>query len=127
MQSNERTVMCALGATALLLLLVGTATTNAFAQAGSNPMQPEDKGTPRQEPGQQDDPECWGEVTKGLTHADDEQPGIGEHVSNPVPDNDSPHDTPRTGIGNMPEDTPAEHGQVVGPLFDITCQDPRDE
>jgi hypothetical protein len=97
--------------------------TTSFAQAGSNPMQPENKGTPRQDPGQQDDPECWGEVTSGLAT---ENKGIGEHVRDPV-DNLSPHDTPRTGIGNMPEDTPAEHGLVVGPLFGQECQDPRDE
>ena len=88
-------------------VLIGTVTTEAFAQACTNPEQNCEKGTPRQNPGPQDDPECWGEVT--------------------VPNNDSPHDTPRTGIGNQPEDTPAQHGAVVGPAFGQTCEDPRDE
>lgn len=106
-----------------VLTIAVTAPTASFAQACTNPMQPCDKGTPRQFPGQQDDPECWGEVTSGLATSNK---GIGEHVSNPDP-SDEDHDTPRTGIGNMPEDTPAEHGSVVGPLFGQTCQDPRDE
>ena len=110
-----------------ITVLIGTLTTEAFAQACTNPEQNCEKGTPRQNPGPQDDPECWGEVTSGLAHVDDGHPGIGEHVSNPVPNNDSPHDTPRTGIGNQPEDTPAQHGAVVGPAFGQTCEDPRDE
>ena len=83
-------------------------------------------GTPREEPGQQDDPECWGEVTQELAQQEDHQPGIGEHVSNPIPNNDDPHDTPRLGVGNQAQDTPAEHGEFVGGLIDISCEDDRD-
>jgi hypothetical protein len=84
-------------------------------------------GTPRTEPGQQDDPECWGEATNQLTHLDDGQPGIGEHVSNPIPDNDDPHDTPRLGVGNQDQDTPAQHGEFVGEIIGISCEDERDD
>ena len=83
-------------------------------------------GTPREEPGQQDDPECWGEVTHQLAQREDSQPGIGEHVSNPIPNNDDPHDTPRLGVGNQAQDTPAEHGEFVGGLIGIGCEDDRD-
>jgi hypothetical protein len=83
-------------------------------------------GTPRGEPGQQDDPECWGEVTHQLAQREDTQPGIGEHVSNPIPNNDDPHDTPRLGVGNQAQDTPAEHGEFVGGLIGIGCEDDRD-
>jgi hypothetical protein len=83
-------------------------------------------GTPRVEPGQQDDPECWGEVTQQLAQQEDSQPGIGEHVSNPIPNNDDPHDTPRLGVGNQAQDTPAEHGEFVGGLIGISCEDDRD-
>jgi hypothetical protein len=34
-------------------------------------------GTPREEPGQQDDPECWGKVTHQLAQQEDNRPGIG--------------------------------------------------
>jgi hypothetical protein len=83
-------------------------------------------GTPRAEPGQQDDPECWGEVSQQLAQQEDSQPGIGEHVSNPIPNNDDPHDTPRLGVGNQAQDTPAEHGEFVGGLIGISCEDDRD-
>jgi hypothetical protein len=83
-------------------------------------------GTPREEPGQQEDPECWGEVTQQLAQQEDTQPGIGEHVSNPIPNNDDPHDTPRLGVGNQAQDTPAEHGEFVGGLIGIDCEDDRD-
>jgi hypothetical protein len=83
-------------------------------------------GTPREEPGQQDDPECWGEVTQQLAQQEGSRPGIGEHVSNPIPNNDDPHDTPRLGVGNQAQDTPAEHGEFVGGLIGIGCEDDRD-
>ena len=83
-------------------------------------------GTQREEPGQQDDPECWGEVTQQLAHQEDSQPGIGEHVSNPIPNNHDPHDAPRLGVGNQAQDTPAEHGEFVGGLINIGCEDDRD-
>ena len=83
-------------------------------------------GTPRAEPGQQDDPECWAEVTQQLAQQEDRQPGIGEHVSNPIPNNDDPHDTPRLDVGNQAQDTPAEHGEIVGGLIGISGEDDRD-
>jgi hypothetical protein len=96
---------------------------NAFAQTASNEMQPDNKGSPREDPGTQEDPECWGEITKDFVELEDGQSGIGDHVSNPIPDNDSPHDTPRLGIGNQPEDTPAQHGEAVGEQVGLSCED----
>ena len=51
-------------------------------------------------------------------------PGIGEHSSNPVPDDeDTPPDeiereTPREGVGNQQEGHPSDHADQVGGLAD---------
>lgn len=99
-----------------------SSTTNAFAQACVDPMQP-CHGTPPLTPGAGDDPECWGEVTSGLAQ---DSGGVGEHSSNPIPEEEGEEidrETPRSGIGNMPEDTPGEHGEAVGEIFGQTCED----
>ena len=115
---------------AVLVVAAGTSTlstmTSSSVAYAQEAIGNDGHGTPREEPGQQDDPECWGEVTQQLAHQEDSQPGIGEHVSNPIPNNDDPHDTPRLGVGNQAQDTPAEHGEFVGGLIDISCEDDRD-
>ena len=95
------------------------------AQEVEEPGNSEGHGTPRQNPGQVDDPECWGEATEQLAKQDDGKPGIGEHASDPMPGGDN--ETPRLGIGNQKEDTPAEHAEVMAPLFGISCEDERDD
>ena len=115
---------------AVLVVTAGTSTLNTMTSSSVAYAQEaignDGHGTPREEPGQQEDPECWGEVTQQLAQQEDSQPGIGEHVSNPIPNNDDPHDTPRLGVGNQAQDTPAEHGEFVGGLIDISCEDDRD-
>jgi hypothetical protein len=93
--------------------------TTAFAQAcEEDPMQP-CHGTPPKTPGAGTDPSCWGEATSGLAK---DSGGVGQHSSNPDP-SDPDHDTPRSGIGNMPEDTPGEHGQIVADNFGQSCDE----
>jgi hypothetical protein len=60
---------------------------------------------------------CWGKVTSSLTQNDDDQPGIGEHSSDPVP-NDDDNETPREGVGNQNEGHPSDHADTVGGLAD---------
>ena len=60
---------------------------------------------------------CWGKVTSSLTQNDDDQPGIGEHSSDPVP-NDGDNETPREGVGNQREGHPSDHADTVGGLAD---------
>jgi len=101
------------------ILSIGVTTTAAYAQALGNG----GHGTPRQDPGQivldnedtagEVDPNCWGDVSKQLAQRDDTQPGTGEHASS--------FGEPRLGVGNQAEDTPAEHGDVVGDPVDINC------
>lgn len=73
------------------------------------------------EPGQGDSDEgeanCWGKVTSSLTQNDDDQPGIGEHSSDPVP-GDEDNETPREGVGNQREGHPSDHADTVGGLAD---------
>ena len=93
----------------------------------AEPGHSEGHGTPRENPGQPPDPECWGEVTSSLAQTEDSKPGIGEHTSDPIP-GDADNETPRLGIGNNPtgDDTPAEHGATVSELDnnpDTTCDD----
>ena len=108
------------------ILSIGALTTPAavFAQANAPPDQDdgsgfsEGHGTPREDPGQivldgedtagEVDPNCWGDVSKQLAQRDDSQPGTGEHASS--------FSEPRDGVGNQAEDTPAEHGDVVGDM-----------
>ncbi len=87
----------------------------------------EGQGTPRTDPGQPDDPDCWGEVSSTVAQRDDDQPGLGEHASDPIPDGEGDHDTPRAGVGNQAEDSPPEHGAVVGPLIGINCEPDRND
>jgi hypothetical protein len=101
-----------------LLSSTTTTMTTAFAQACEDPMQP-CHGTPPVTPGAGPDPSCWGEATSGFAK---DSGGVGEHSSDPI-DNEDPHDTPRSGIGNMPEDTPGEHGQAVATLFGQSCDE----
>jgi hypothetical protein len=44
------------------------------------------------------DANCWGDVTQDFAQEEDEQPGIGEHASNPPPAGDDPA---RVGIPNV--------------------------
>lgn len=88
-------------------------------------------GTPRQNPGSPPDPDCWGEVTSTLTQQEDENPGIGEHSSDPIP-GDEDRETPRRGVGNnfFGDDTPSEHGQTVSALDgnpDTNCETDRND
>jgi hypothetical protein len=71
-------------------------------------------GTPRTDPGQPTDPNCFGEISTGAAQIEDSQPGLGEHASDPIPGDDD-RETPRAGVGNQAEDTPGEHAQTVGP------------
>ena len=86
----------------------------------------EGQGTPRTDPGQPDDPDCWGEVSSTVAQRDDDQPGLGEHASDPIPDGEGDHDTPRAGVGNQAEDTPPEHGANVGQIVG-SCQPDRND
>jgi hypothetical protein len=115
------------GMTGAAILSMGVTTMPVFAAppSGETPGHSEGHGTPRTEPGQVDDPECWGEATEQLAKQDDGKPGIGEHASDPMPGGDN--ETPRLGIGNQKEDTPAEHAEVMAPLFGISCEDERDD
>ena len=60
---------------------------------------------------------CWGKVTSSLTQNDDDQPGIGEHSSDPRPGDDD-NETPREGVGNQKEGHPSDHADTVGGLAD---------
>jgi hypothetical protein len=82
----------------------------------------EGQGTPREDPGQPDDPDCWGEANSDLARDDFGDPGVGSHASDPVPGDDD-RETPRDGVGNQAEDTPPEHGAVVGPGFGQPCEE----
>jgi hypothetical protein len=73
-------------------------------------------GTPRTDPGQPTDPNCFGEINTGAAQIEDSQPGLGEHASDPVPSLPG-RETPRLGVGNQVEDTPGEHAQTVGPII----------
>ena len=64
-----------------------------------------------------DEQNCWGKVTSSLTQNDDEQPGIGEHSSDPFP-GDEDNETPREGVGNQQEGHPSDHADQVGGLAD---------
>jgi hypothetical protein len=99
------------------ILSIGAITTPVFAAppSGETPGHSEGHGTPREDRGQPDDPDCWGEVSSDLAQTDDDSPGLGEHASDPIP-GDADNETPRRGIGNnFPgDDTPPEHGETVG-------------
>ena len=102
----------------LLLMAVATAILSPMlllpvsAQEAEEPGQ----GTPRTDPGQPPDPNCFGEINTGAAQIEDSQPGLGEHASDPIPGDDD-RETPRAGVGNQDEDTPGEHAQTVGPAI----------
>ena len=58
----------------------------------------EDGGDPNDD--DEGEQNCWGKVTSSLAHNDDDHPGIGEHSSDSVP-NDDDNETPREGVGEM--------------------------
>jgi hypothetical protein len=87
----------------------------------------EGQGTSRTDPGQPDDPDCWGRgILNSCTERYDDQPGLGEHASDPIPDGEGDNDTPRAGVGNQAEDTPPEHGANVGQIVG-GCQPDRND
>jgi hypothetical protein len=63
------------------------------------------------------DANCWGQVSKGLAQKNDGKPGLGEHSSDPVGD-DEDNETPREGVGNQREGHPSDHADTVGGLVD---------
>lgn len=77
--------------------------------SAGDPGQGEDDG--------REDANCWGKVTSSLTQNEDDQPGIGEHSSDPVPGDDD-NETPREGVGNQREGHPSDHADTVGGLAD---------
>ncbi len=68
---------------------------------------------------------CWGQVSKGLAQKNDGKPGLGEHSSNPTPDEDN--ETPREGVGNQKEGHPSDHADTVGGLVDDDVTEDEDE
>ena len=73
---------------------------------------------------QPDTPNCFGKVSSQLAGVEDEQPGIGEHSSDPVP-GDEDRETPRQGVGNVAgsdgffdgeRDHVSDHGTFVASL-----------
>jgi hypothetical protein len=114
------TIATAIGGLAFLSSTTTTTITPAaFAQACEDDLMQPCHGTPPETPGAGPDPSCWGEATSGLAK---DSGGVGQHSSNPDP-SDPDHDTPRSGIGNMPEDTPGEHGQKVATRFGQSCEE----
>jgi hypothetical protein len=61
---------------------------------------------------QPDDPDCWGEESSELAQEEDDQPGSGEHASDPIPGDDD-RETPRSGIGNLGLGHPSEVGEAL--------------
>jgi hypothetical protein len=110
-------------ASVLILMAVGAAILSPMlllpvsAQEVEEPGHSGGHGTPREDPGQPDDPDCWGEVSSDLAQTADGSPGLGEHASDPIP-GDADNETPRRGIGNnfQGDDTPPEHGATVAPI-----------
>jgi hypothetical protein len=113
MKKNNVTVALLVIAVGVAILSIGTITSSAYATTG--------QGTPRQNPGQPPDPNCWGEINSGLAQDDFGDPGVGSHASDPVPGDDD-RETPRDGVGNQAEDSPGEHAQTVGPQFGQECE-----
>jgi hypothetical protein len=117
-------LVIAVAGTAILSLGAPTTGQQAFAQANAPPDQDdgsgfsEGHGTPREDKGApvldgedtagEVDSNCWGDVSKQLAQADDGQAGLGHHASS--------FGEPRDGVGNQDEDTPAEHGDIVGDM-----------
>jgi hypothetical protein len=124
-EANSKRVTEKLVLLSLAIMLAVSLTTTmssgmvfAAPPSGETPGHSEGHGTPREDPGQPDDPDCWGEVTSEFTQFDDGQPGIGDHASS--------FGEPRKGVGNQDEDTPPEHGATVG-LIVGGCQADRND
>jgi hypothetical protein len=83
----------------------------------------EGQGTPRTDPGQPPDSNCWGEINSGLASSSG---GVGDHASDPIPGDDD-RETPRDGVGNQLEDSPGEHAETVGPQFGQECENPEND
>ena len=107
--------------TALAVMMIATTTAMIAFVPSTGIIAANAQGTPRQDPGQPPDANCWGEINSGLAQDDFGSPGVGEHASDPVPGDDD-RETPRAGVGNQAEDTPGEHAQTVGPLFGQICE-----
>jgi hypothetical protein len=107
--------------TALVVMMVAAATAMMAFVPSAGIITANAQGTPRQDPGQPPDANCWGEINSGLAQDDFGSPGVGEHASDPVPGDDD-RETPRAGVGNQAEDTPGEHAKTVGPLFGQPCE-----
>lgn len=77
---------------------------NVIEQANDEDVDRDGPGGEDGDPNDNDEGEanCWGKVTSGLAHNNDGKPGIGEHSSDPVP-NDGDNETPREGVGNQRE------------------------
>jgi hypothetical protein len=80
---------------------------------------PNDEDADRDGPDDEGEENCWGKATSSLAHneGEDEKPGIGEHSSDPFP-NDGDNETPREGVGNQVEGHPSDHADTVGGLAD---------
>ena len=107
--------------TALAVMMIATTTAMIAFVPSTGIIAANAQGTPRQDPGQPPDANCWGEINSGLAQDDVGSPGVGEHASDPVPGDDD-RETPRAGVGNQAEDTPGEHAQTVGRLFGQICE-----
>jgi hypothetical protein len=84
---------------------------------------PNDEDADRDGADDEGEENCWGKVTSSLAHneGEDEQPGIGEHSSNPFNDpegEEEDRETPREGVGNQVEGHPSDHADTVGGLAD---------
>jgi hypothetical protein len=114
-------------ASVLVLILMAVATAAILSPMLLLPVSAQEgQGTPRTDPGQPDDPDCWGEANSGLATDDFGDPGVGQHASDPVPSIPG-RETPRDGVGNQEEDSPPEHGAVVGPGFGQPCENPEND
>jgi hypothetical protein len=132
------TIVLAIGTTTIAPLFATTGMSNCTQdpdREDCNPQpdrvgndNPDDNDADRDGPGGADgDPNdddtgeqnCWGKVTSSLAHneGENEKPGIGEHSSDPVP-NDDDNETPREGVGNQREGHPSDHADTVGGLAD---------
>lgn len=109
-------------ASVLVLMAVAAAILSPMLLLPVSAQEETGQGTPRTDPGQPDDPDCWGEANSGLATDDFGDPGVGQHASDPVPGDDD-RETPRDGVGNQAEDSPPEHGAVVGPGFGQPCEE----
>ena len=103
--------------TTKMIIATVFATAMVFAMLFASPVMAASPGDASgDEKGRPSDPNFWGEVVGTQAQADDGNPGIGEHSSDPVPGDDD-NETPRSGVGNQEGDGPSGHGAIVA------CQD----